>query len=239
MNLEGKKVVVIGGSSGIGLGIAQASAVAGANVVIASRSVGKLKAASKIIDGRVQSFSVDLANEEAVSSMMAKIGALDHLIVSGGRSTSGPFLELASETAREDFEINFWGKYNAARYGAPNIQKGGTITFISGALGRKPSGNAVVTAASVSATDSLARALAVALAPIRVNSIAPGFIDTPNFMPDATEPERKKAIDSFTSYWPADGVGQPEDIAQVALMLMTNPFMTGATIYVDGGYTIV
>jgi NAD(P)-dependent dehydrogenase (short-subunit alcohol dehydrogenase family) len=239
MNLEGKKVVVIGGSSGIGLGIAQASAVIGATIVIASRSAQKLKAASKLIAGQVQSYAVNLADEEAVSNVMGQIGAMDHLIVSGGRSTSGPFLELASETAREDFEINFWGKYNAARYGAPNIQKGGTITFISGVYGRKPSADAVVTAASVSATDSLARALAVALAPIRVNSIAPGLINTPAIMSDATEQERKEFYDSVASYWPAGGVGQPEDIAQVALMLMTNPFMTGATIYVDGGYTIV
>jgi len=239
MNLEGKKVVVIGGSSGIGLGIAQASAVAGANVVIASRSADKLKAATEAINGQVQSYTVDLADEENVGNLMTQIGALDHLLITGGRSTFGPFLELASETARADFEVNFWGKYNAARYGAPNVQKGGTITFISGAYGRKPSADAVVSAASVSATDSLARALAVALAPIRVNSIAPGLINTPLVMPDATEQERKEFFESVTNYYPADVVGQPEDIAQVALMLMTNPFMTGATIHVDGGYTIV
>ena len=239
MDLEGSKVVVIGGSSGIGLGIAQSSAIAGATVVIASRSAEKLQAATEVIDGQVHSYTVNLADEESVSNLMAQIGVLHHLIVSGGRSTSGPFLELASEIAREDFELNFWGKYNAARFGAPNVQKGGTITFISGSFGRKPSADAVVQAASVSATDSLARALAVALAPIRVNSIAPGFIDTGKVPLDATEQERKEFLESVTSYWPADGVGQPEDIGQVALMLMTNPFMTGATIHVDGGYTIV
>ena len=238
MTLDGKKVVVIGGSSGIGLGIAEASVTAGAITVIASRSSEKLDAASKHIGGDVQTFTVDLVDEKSIEALMAEIGEFDHLVISGGRSTSGPFLELASEIAREDFEINFWGKYNAAKYSASQIRTGGSITFISGVYSRKPSANAVVTAASVSATESLGRALAVAVAPIRVNTIAPGLVDTPMVMPDASAEERAAFFESIAEILPSNTVGTPENIAQAAMLLMTNPFMTGSTIFIDGGYTI-
>jgi len=239
MILDDKKVVVIGGSSGIGLGIARASVDEGADTVIASRSSQKLEAARRQLGDNVQTVTVDLADESSIIALMAEIGAFDHLVITGGRTTNGAFLELASDIAREDFDINFWGKYNATKYAAPHIRQGGSITFISGVYGRKPSPNAVVTAASVSATDSLGRALAVALSPIRVNTIAPGLVDTPMVMPAASEEEREDFFKSVGQNWPAKTVGIPENFGQVAVLCMTNPFISGSTIYVDGGYTIV
>ena len=238
MQLAGKKVVVIGGSSGIGFGIARGSAEAGADLVIASRSAQKLAQAQAQLQENVQVLQVDLVDEGSVQSLIRQVGAIDHLVITGGRPTEVAFLELATSRAREDFEVNFWGKYYAARYAAPLIRPGGSIIFISGAYARKPNAQAVVTVASFSAIEGLSRALALALSPIRVNTIAPGIIDTPLVMPDLPPAEREGVFASIAQRLPSKSVGQPADIAQAALFLMTTPFMTGSTIRVDGGYTI-
>lgn len=239
MLLDEKKIVILGGSSGIGLGIAKVAVDAGGEVLIASRSIQKLESAKKQLGDNAQFCSVDLADEQSIADLMAEAGAFDHLVVTGGQTTSGAFLELALNIAKEDFEINFWGKYNAAKYGAAQIRAGGSITFISGVYSRKPNANAVVTAASVSATESLGRALAVALSPTRVNTIAPGLVDTPMIMPEVPEDERTRILENIGDSLPGKTIGKPEDIAQMALMVMTNRFLTGSTLFIDGGYTII
>ena len=238
MKLAGKKVVVIGGSSGIGLGIALGSAEAGAEIIIDSRSIEKLERAQTQFHGNTQALLVDLADEFSVQSLISQVGAMDHLVLTGAPPKHGAFLELAISTAREDFEVNFWGKYYAARYSAPHIRPGGSIIFISGAYTRKPNPDAVVSVASLSAIEALGRALALALSPIRVNTIAPGLIDTPMVMPDLPPAQRAETLASIAQQFPSKSFGQPADVAQAALFLMTTSFMTGTTIRVDGGYTI-
>jgi len=239
MILYNKEVLVIGGSSGIGLGIAQMAAQEGANVHIASRSADKLAEASQKILGGCETHTVDLTDETTIAALMEEVGYLDHLLISGGHVSTGSFLEVPTDVARKQLEVIFWGKYLAAKYAAPRFAQGGSLTFISGIYSHKPSPDAVILAASLSAVEGLGRALAVALAPLRVNSLAPAMVDTPLVMPDATPEERAGFLASIAGYLPVKTVGTPQDIAQLALVLMTNPFMTGSTTLIDGGYTLV
>ena len=235
MKLAGKKVVVLGGSSGMGLGIASASADEGADVIIASRSAQKLAQAQAQLQRDIQALTVDLGDEASVQACITRIGALDHLVITGGRTTFGAFLDLDTATAREDFDITFWGKYHAAKCGAPHIRPGGSIIFISGVYSHRPSPDAVVAAASLSAIESLGRALALALSPIRVNTIAPGLIDTPLIRQSLPPEEQEGFFAAVAKQLPSQCVGEPADIAQAALFLMTTPFITGSTLIVDGG----
>lgn len=239
MNLDQKKVLIIGGSSGMGLGIAKESATAGAELHIASRSAKKLAAAAEQIPGDVQTHTVDLTDETSIAALMAEIGALDHLVITGGYVATGPFLEFPEDGARKLHEVLFWGKYHAAKYAAPIIREGGSITFISGIYSHKATADAVALASSLGAVEALGRALAIALAPTRVNNITPGMVDTPQVLPGAPKEDHDAFLASIASYLPTKTVGTPQDIAQLALVLMTNPFMTGSTVLIDGGYSLV
>ncbi|MEM8860328.1 MAG: SDR family oxidoreductase, partial [Chloroflexota bacterium] len=238
MELDNKRVVVIGGSSGIGLGIALASYKAGAEVIIASRSQEKLNHARNMFYEEIQTHIVDLSEEESIVSLANQLGEIDHLVVSAGQVAWGSFIDLPTEDARKAFDLNFWGKYMSAKAIAPQMRQGGSITFISGVFGHKPAAGAVGSSASLSAIESLGRALAVALSPLRVNSITPALVDTPMIMPDASNEERSEYFKQVADSLPAKTIGDPKDIGNAAIMLMTNPFMTGSTLMIDGGYTL-
>jgi NAD(P)-dependent dehydrogenase (short-subunit alcohol dehydrogenase family) len=149
----------------------------------------------------------------------------------------GPFLELDTQAARKAFDSKFWGQYHAAKYGAPKIRPGGSITFFSGIWSLRPIPRASVVAAINSAIEGLGRALAVELAPIRVNVVSPGVVDTPLYggmSPDKREAMFKQVAASI----PAKRIGKAEEIAQTILYLMTNGYTTGSTLCVDGGTTL-
>jgi NAD(P)-dependent dehydrogenase (short-subunit alcohol dehydrogenase family) len=237
VRLEGKKIVVIGGSSGIGLATAKMAAVEGALVILASRSLERLDKAKTEIPGKVEVFTVDIREENSVKQLFDAVGEFDHLTTPGGELVSGRFLDLDIQDARKAFDSKFWGQYQAAKYGAPKIRTGGSITLFSGANSQRPARQASVRAAVNSAIEGLARALATELSPIRVNVISPGIVDTPlhNHLPK----ERKDALfQAVASSLPLKRIGKAEDIAQTVLYLMTNDFTTGSTLFVDGGYTL-
>ncbi len=132
MSLKGKKVIVIGGSSGIGLATARAAAAEGARVLIASRSREKLEQAGAIIGGRPGIFVLDVTRDEEVRSFFARAGEFDHLVTTAASGATGAFLDLPLEAVQALFESKFWGQYRTARYGAGQIRPGGSITFFSG-----------------------------------------------------------------------------------------------------------
>ena len=237
MNFQGKKVVIIGGSSGIGLATARAAAAEGAEVLLASRSEEKLRKARESISGKVDVFVVDAGKEESVKTLFEKGGKFDHLFTPGSEGVRGPFLSLDPQAARTAFDSKFWGQYFAAKYGAPKIRPGGSITFMAGAFSQRPGPGTAVLAAINSAIEGLGRALAVELSPLRVNVVSPGLVDTPNFSkmpPDQRSALFKTVADSI----PAHRIGTPEDIAQTVLYLMGNGYTTGHTLFVDGGMTL-
>ena len=234
MSLRGKKVIVIGGSSGIGLATASAAAEQGAKVLIASRSREKLERARGEVGGRVGIFVLDVTREEEVRSFFERAGAFDHLVTTAAEGTTGPFLDLAWEEVQALFESKFWGQYWAARHAARQIREGGSITFFSGVAAKKPLPGFSSFAAVNGAINALARALAVEIAPVRVNVVSPGIVDTPAYGEMAAA-ARQEFFERTAAALPVGRIGTPAQVAEAVLFLMRNSFTTGAVLDVDGG----
>ena len=236
-SLSGQRVVVVGGSSGMGFGCAEAAVAAGAQVVIVSRNKEKLDAAAATLGGDVQCFAVNIKNENEVEDLFSTLGSLDHLIITASSTAMAPFLKMESGAARNFFETKFWGAYYCAKFAAPNISRNGSITFVSGVASRRPMKGLAAPGACNGALESLSKALALELAPIRVNTIAPGLVDTPLYakMP---EEQRNGMFEATAKILPAGRVGRSEDIGNLAISVMSNGFITGTTLDIDGGNMI-
>jgi NAD(P)-dependent dehydrogenase (short-subunit alcohol dehydrogenase family) len=232
MRIEGQSVVIIGGSSGMGLAIAKEAVDAGADVTIAGRSQARLDEAHRAIAGDVVTCTVDVSDEQSVKRLFSQIGLFDHLVVTGSSVRTGPLRELSLTDARASMDSKFWGQYMAARY--VQIRPNGSITFFSGILSRRPSAGLASLAAINAAVEALGRALAVELAPVRVNVVSPGLTDTPAHagMPDDA---RMRMFAAAAKRSLVGHVGRPEDIASLALELMCNSYITGVVVDVDGG----
>jgi NAD(P)-dependent dehydrogenase (short-subunit alcohol dehydrogenase family) len=238
LNLAGKKVVVVGGKTGIGLGIALAARAAGATVVVASRRVVSVEERPDLAD--VEQVSLDMRDESAVRAAFDSIGVFDHLVVTAAPDigTWGGFKDEDMNGVRSYVEGKFLGTWACARYGAPHLRANGSITFLTGGMAVRPKiGYAAVTS-SFAAVEALSGSLALELAPTRVNTIRPGFVDTGmwSFLPDAQRDGLKKKV---AETFPARRAGKAEDIAHAALFLMTNPYVTGTVLEVAGGETLV
>jgi len=237
MKLEGKRIVIIGGSSGIGLATARVAASEKAEVIIASRSEEKLSRARELIQGKVKALTVNVMDEGSVKAFFTKVGPFDHLTTPGSEAAMGMFLDLDTQAARKAFDSKFWGQYHAAKHGAPRIRPGGSITFFSGIWSRRPVPGASAIAAINSAVEGLARALAQEMAPIRVNVVSPGIVDTPIYagMPEVA---REAMFKEAAAAIPVKRIARPQEIAEGVLYLMTSEYTTGTTLYVDGGRTL-
>lgn len=234
MSLSGKKVIVVGGSSGIGLATADLAKRDGAEVVIASRNPERVKAAAGKIG--VTGMTVDVTNDSSVTEFFVKCGAVDHVVVSAAQLRTGPFKTVSMDDVRGTMESKFWGAWRCAR--AANIKAGGSLTLVSGFLSVRPRPAAAITAAANGALESLTRALALELAPVRVNCISPGIIDTPirAAMPEAA---RRDMLAKAAAALPVGRVGEGEDIARQILAFMENGFMSGSVVYLDGGNLVI
>ena len=230
MLLAGKKVVVVGGSSGIGLATAALAKAQGAEVIIASRSADKVKAAAAKVGAT--GIVADVTNDDSVVNLFKTCGPVDHVVVSAAQLKSGPFKTVSMEDARSTLEGKLWGAWRVAR--AAEIKAGGSLTLVSGFLSIRPRPNSAIVGAANGALESLARALALELAPVRVNCVSPGIIDTPirAGMPEAA---RKDMLAKIASGLPVGRVGLGEDIGMQILAFMANGFATGAIVYIDGG----
>lgn len=231
------KTVIIGGSSGMGLATAKMLHEQGHQIVIASRSKEKLEKASEQI-GKAGTFVLDMTKEEQISNFFSKVGFFNHLVISAADFIMGPITDLPTETVKHFFDSKFWGQYCAAKYGAPKIKKGGSITFFAGIASQRPLPNFAAGSAINGAIESLTRALAIELSPIRVNAISPGTIVTPVWetMP---EKERTAYFKEASRKLPAQRVGQPEDVAQAVKFLIECGYATGSIVYVDGGDRLI
>ncbi len=238
MSLISKTVVVLGGSSGIGLATAKAAAAEGAHVVITGRSPEKLKAAQSQLPAGARAEALDAADEAGTRALFEQIGHIDHVFTTAATVTLGAGLAADTEKLRPTMDTRFWGSLYAAKYGAAQMKNGGSITFMSGVSAWRPRPGGSVGSASCGAIEAFARSLAIDLAPIRVNTIAPGLIDTP--LIDALVGERKHDLIAMqASRLPVKRIGTPNDIADAVLFLMKNGFVTGITLTVDGGHTLV
>jgi NAD(P)-dependent dehydrogenase (short-subunit alcohol dehydrogenase family) len=238
----GKKIVVIGGSPGIGLGVAEAAVKASAEVVIVSRSQEKLAAAERRLaaDGRVTTFAADMTKEAEIARLFDAVGAFDHLVSTAGAPPPGdPVAETDVEVVRNFIDSKLVGAVLVAKYAARTIRRGGSMTFTSGINKDKPPvpGGAVVTAIAGS-FGYLAHALALELAPTRVNIVSPGWVDTPMF-DELAGAAKAGYFEGMAARLPAGRIATPADIAPAYLFAMESDFTTGETIHIDGGQRLI
>jgi len=220
----------------MGLAAAANLAESGARVVIASRSKEKLENARRAISKPIETRALDIRSEPAVSEFFKDFGAFDHLVISASDAALGPFLEMSVAAAQQFFDSKFWGAYRVARFGAPHIAKDGSITFFSGAASQRGTPGLAAGSAINAALEALGRSLAVELAPIRVNTVAPGLIATPVW--DAIMPERAKEefFAGAAAKLPLKRIGTPEEVAHAVRYLIENTYTTGTVLFPDGGY---
>ena len=243
--------IIVGGSSGMGKAAAVQTVQNGGNVLLVSRSADKLQKAKEQIEaacggditGRVKTRALDATDEVAVQAFANELSSddweFDALIVSAaGKAPHGPMTELPTADTRSMMETKFWTAYNAAKYINPKLKEGGSITFVSGVLGRRPGINCCPLAVTNGALEGLTRSLALELGPrLRVNCLSPGFCDTERF--DKMDSDRKAAMLANTAdSLPLRRVGEPSDMGEAIHYLATAKFVTGVVLDVDGGHSI-
>lgn len=235
MNLQAQKIAIVGGTSGMGLATAKAVAAKDATVVIASRSLEKLDIAKSEISGKVESYQLDFTKETSVKEFFSTLGRIDHLVLVGaGQAAWGSFVDLDSTTLQNAFTNKFWGYFYCSKYAIPNLRQDGSIVFVVGAACRTAIPSTAGLAAVNGAIVSMALTLAKELAPLRVNVISPGLVDTPayDWMPEA---QKQAFFQQMGSNLPVGRVGQPSEIAEAILFLLSNDFVTGSVLDIDGG----
>ncbi|MBM3481707.1 MAG: SDR family oxidoreductase [Alphaproteobacteria bacterium] len=238
MSLKNATVVVLGGSSGIGLATAQAAQAEGAEVIVTGRDEARLKAARASLGPAARTVKLDAGDEAGTRDLFAGLAKVDHVFITAGTLVKDPRLAPDRATLNPALDVRFWGAAYAAKYAAPKMPAGGSIVFMSGTAAVRPILGAAVATASCAAVEAFARALAVDLAPIRVNVIQPGFVDTP--LLDGLLGNRKAdVLASVAAKLPAKRIGRSEEVAEAVLFLMKNGYVTGVTLTIDGGGLLV
>ena len=232
----GRTVVITGGASGIGLATARMVVDRGGRVVLMGRSLGRLKAAQAELGAAAATIELDVTDEDAVRRAVTGIERIDHLITAAAGTLRGRLIDLDTQRARELFDTKFWGQHYCIKYAAPRMAADGSIVLFSGWISRKPVVEMSTLAAVDGAIEALARTLALELAPVRVNAITPGQIDTPLWRSRLSETEARAHFDRVAHAHPVGRVGTADDVAQAILFLMMNGFMTGAVLDIDGGW---
>ena len=236
--LTTKTVVVLGGSTGIGFETAKAAATEGAAVIIVSSNQQRIdKALEQIPGGR--GIAADLSKEENIKALFDKIGQFDHLVYTAGENLSLANVDTMDfDKSRQFFNLRYWSAYAAVKYGSAKINEGGSITLTSGTAGLRPGKGWSLAASICSAIEGLTRALAVELAPIRVNCVVPGFVKT-DLWGNIPESDRDALFAGAAESLLVKHVADPSEIAQAYLYLIKQTYSTGQSIVVDGGGVLV
>src|SRR6267378_2192508 len=238
-DLQQQRVVVVGGSSGIGLAVAQQVASQGAKVVIVSSNAERVQKAVDCIGGEAQGQAVNVSDEGAVATFFAKLGSFDHLVFTAGDTLQLNVLEATDLTkARRAFELRYWAALAAVKHAIPHIRKDGSIVLTTGVAGRRPHKGWTVAASVCGTIEALTRALAVELAPIRVNAVCPGVVRT-NLWQTMNADAREQLYESVGKSLLVGRVGEACEIARAYLFLMQEGYGTGQIVVLDGGAVLV
>ena len=236
--LAGQTVIVIGGSAGMGLETARRARAEGAGVILTGRNPGRLQRAAAEV-GAQSSAAFDAADPAALGGFFEGLpGPVDHVMVTAGGPYYAPLADLDRDRAHRDFDEHLWLAISVAQHAAGRVRPGGTLIFIGGTGGRRPGPGMSLIAAATAALPALVANLAVEVAPVRVNLIAAGFVDTPlsaSLLGDGLDDRRAQLRDTL----PIGRVVGPADVAALAVHLMTNTAVTGATYDIDGGQQLV
>lgn len=232
------RVVVMGGSSGIGEATAALFAAGGAVVVVTGRSQDKLDSAVPRIGGKTTGYRMDAASKADIEAFFAQSGAIDHLVIAvSGATGSGSFAELDLDDLAAGFAAKFWPQVRILQAALPHLTANGSVTLITAGSSRAAFPGTAGLAAINGALDAMVRPLAVELAPLRINAVSPGVIDTP-WWDRISEDQRRTLFEGIVATTPAGRVGRPEDVAAAIVSLATNGFITGVVLDVQGGATL-
>ncbi len=234
-NFANQKILVIGGSSGMGLATAKLAAASGAEVTIASRSADKLAAAAKTIDGSVTGKVLDVTSDKSVEDFFADSPVWNHVIVTGSDVTIAAVRELPLATAHAAFNSKYWGFYRVAR--SAKIAPGGSLSVIAGFLATRPAAGRALMGSINAALESLVQGLALELKPVRVNAVSPAVTETEMWSAMSQE-ARDAMFAKVCATYPAGCVGKAEDIARQLLLLADTRSATGTIVTLDGGASI-
>lgn len=237
MDLHEQTIAVVGGGSGIGKAIAAQAVKAGANLIISSRNATRLDATIAEL-GAGAAIPVDMTQPDEVAAWAEALPEIDHLVISASSAAHGPFSHLPDADLRRMFDAKFFGPYAIAKAALRKIRPGGSITFFSGVLSRRPGMNCSGLGAVNGAVEALARGLALELGPdVRVNCLSPGMVRSDAYA--AMEPDaRERMYEATGASLPVGRVGTVEETAEAATFLMTNAYTTGVVLDVDGGHMI-
>jgi NAD(P)-dependent dehydrogenase (short-subunit alcohol dehydrogenase family) len=239
LNLSGKKVVILGGSAGIGLATAKAAANDGAEIIIVSSNQQRLDAALQQLPAGSKAIAADLANEQQVKALFNTIGNFDHLVYTAGETLKlANIADVVLADAQRFFNLRYWGAFTAVKYAAPFISAGGSITLTGGIASSRPAAGWSLGTSICAAMEGFTRAMAIELAPVRVNLVAPGVVKT-DLWSNMPEADRENFYTSVGNSLPVKRVGEADDIALSYLYFMRQQYGTGQSLIVDGGSVLV
>ena len=236
MSFDGQRVVIIGASAGIGEATARAFAERGAAVTITGRSKERLDQAARRIGRPVLAAEVDATNREALDAFFATAGPVDHLVLSAspGAVGAGPFATLDEADLRQAFDGKVFAHVKAIQAALPRLRPDGSVTLVTAASARAAFAGTAALAAANGALEAMVPPLAVELAPLRVNAVSPGIIDT-HWWDGLPEEQRRAYFESAAASTPVRRVGQPDDVADAIVYLAGAGFVTGTILECTGG----
>ncbi|MBV8124667.1 MAG: SDR family oxidoreductase [Burkholderiales bacterium] len=235
MSVSHQRILIIGGSSGMGFATAKRLVETGAEVFITGRDEAKLETAVAALDRKAVGVAADFTDPSSLQALMGRIGRLDHLVLAAaGPAAWGPFAQLPVDAVRNALNTKLLGYWQSLQAALPILRKDGSVIFMTGAASRVAMVGTAGLAAVNGGITQMAQTLAKELAPLRVNVVSPGLVDTPAY--DGLPAEAKSGMFAGAAKGlPVGRTGLPDDIAQAVEMLISNSFATGVLLDIDGG----
>nr|WSW47430.1 SDR family oxidoreductase [Streptomyces sp. NBC_01001] len=236
-SLDGKRLVVVGAGSHIGRTLARTASAAGAELILAGPDAERLAATANALPAPARIQPADLTDEDSIAALAEAVGPVDHVVSTAAVPANGPVSGLVLADVQRAFAAKVFGPLLLAKHLAGRMNEGGSLTFFSGVAAWRPAPERVVMATTNGALSFLVEALAVELAPLRVNAVSPGIIDSGAW--DRLGADKEAFLRGVADRNPARRTGTPDDVVRSVLYAIGNPFVTGTVLHVDGGARLV